>query len=503
MTEDSIATRTMRAAGWVVGWRLATRLLGLLSTLILVRLLAPDDFGLLAIATAFAASIDAMASIGTDFALIREREPDRAMYDTAFTMNVIRGIATAMILAGAAFPLAWFMEDARLGPVMVLLGVAFLLSALENIGIVDFRRALDFSKEFRLFLVPRIAGSVANIATAFVLRSYWSLVVGIFVTRLCRMGFSYVMHPFRPRLSLAAWRRIFGFSFWLWLNSLVALIRDRADTLVLGRMLETERVGVFAVGSEIALLPTTEILEPASRSLFPGFAATQNAGADLAAAYLRAVATVLLLVLPAGVGISLLADPLVKLALGWNWLDAIPIIQIVALTGVFHVIIQTSGNLFGVRGETRLLFRMSLLSAVVRIPLLIVLVGRHELVGAAIAIAVVLGLEAALYLVFTARRLGLGAMDFASALWRPFLATAVMGGCLAAAGLGWSDRSGEPIWLVLAVLVTAGLGMTIYGLALGLAWWAAGLPDGAERQLLEFARQAIRRRTAGRLPPAA
>ena len=487
MTEDSIATRTLRGAGWVVGWRMATRLLGLLSTLILVRILSPDDFGLMAMATAFVASIDAMSSIGTEYALIREKEPDRALYDTAFTLNVMRGVATFLILLLAAWPLAMFVDDARLAPVLALLGLAFLLSALENIGIVDFRRALDFGKEFRLFLIPRIVGTLANITTALLLRSYWSLVVGIFVTRFCRMGFSYVMHPYRPRLSLASWRHLFGFSFWLWANSLVALVRDRADTIVLGHMLSTDRVGVFSIGSEIALLPTTEILEPASRTLFPGFAATDRAGANMAEAYLAAIGVVLMFVLPAGFGISLLADPLVKLALGWNWLSAIPIVQIIALTGVFHVIIQTSGNIFGVRGETRLLFQMSLLSAAIRVPLLVFFVLRHELIGAAIAVAIVLGLEALLYIVVTARRLNVWPRDYVRVIWRPVLGTGAMSTAVLLGGYDWTETVQETGALVLHAMLTAALGAAVYGATLIGSWFAVGRPDGPEAILFRFA----------------
>lgn len=486
MNEDTIAAKTLRGAGWVIGWRMATRGLGLLSTLILVRLLTPDDFGLVATAMAFAASIDAMASIGTEFALIRERSPSRAMYDTAFTLNVIRGIATALILMLGAWPVAMFVEDMRLAPVLLLLGLAFMMSAVENIGIVDFRRALDFGKEFRLFLVPRILGITGNIVTALLLRSYWSLLVGVFITRFSRMVFSYVMHPYRPRLSLAAWRHLFGFSFWLWANSLVALVRDRADTIVLGRMLATDRVGVFSIGAEIALLPTTEILEPASRTLFPGFAAGAHAGADMARAYLNAMGVVLLLVLPAGFGISLLADPLVKLALGWNWLDAVPIVQIIAISGLFHVIIQTSGNIFGVRGESRLLFQMSLFSAVLRVPLLVFMVAQRELVGAALAVVMILGIEAAIYLVVTARKLHLGLGDFVRAIWRPALATAAMCAVLAYAGLGWAVARGEVLDIALHIAAGVALGAAVYGAVLGACWLAAGRPPGAERILLNF-----------------
>jgi O-antigen/teichoic acid export membrane protein len=494
----SIGAKALRGAGWVMGWRMATRLLGLISTLILVRILTPADFGLIALATAFAASIDAMSAIGTDYALIREKNPDRALYDTAFTMNLIRGAATSVVIVLAAWPVAWFMDEPRLGAVLAFVGIAFMLSAFENIGIVDFRRTFDFGKEFVLFLVPRIIGIVANIVTALALRSYWALVVGIFVTRVCRMAFSYVMHPYRPRLSLAAWRHLFGFSFWLWANSLVALVRERSDTLVLGRMLETDRVGLFSIGSEIALLPTTEILEPASRTLYPGFAATAHAGDDMGEAYLRALGAVLLLVLPAGFGISLLADPLVKLALGWNWLDAIPIVQIIALTGMFHVIIQTGGNVFGVRGETRLLFRMSLLSALIRVPLLVLLVSAREITGAAYAVFLVLASEAALYAVMTARRLGIGVADYVHHIWRAVLASLVMAAALSALDLGWTAVRGEVWEMAVHMLATAVLGALIYGATVLAFWHAAGRPPGAESFLLRTAGAAFSRLRGGR-----
>src|SRR6185312_14304732 len=89
----SVLARTIRGAGWVIAWRLGVRALGLISTLILVRLLAPADFGLLALAASFAQTVDGMMTLGTEEAVIRQPAPDRNVYDTAWTMNVIRGLA--------------------------------------------------------------------------------------------------------------------------------------------------------------------------------------------------------------------------------------------------------------------------------------------------------------------------------------------------------------------------------------------------------------------------
>ena len=107
MTEggtESILAKTARGAGWVIGWRLVTRSLGLISTLFLVRLLHPADFGLVTLAMSFGQAIDSLSSLGVEEAVIREKHPTRDLYDSAFTINVIRGFATAVVVALAAWP---------------------------------------------------------------------------------------------------------------------------------------------------------------------------------------------------------------------------------------------------------------------------------------------------------------------------------------------------------------------------------------------------------------
>ena len=101
MTE-SLLSRTARGAGWVMAWRLGMRVLGLTSTLILVRLLAPADFGLIALATGFVQSVDGLMSLGTEEAVIREAAPSRSVYDTAFTLNALRGLVASSFVVVAA-----------------------------------------------------------------------------------------------------------------------------------------------------------------------------------------------------------------------------------------------------------------------------------------------------------------------------------------------------------------------------------------------------------------
>ncbi|MGC8470607.1 MAG: oligosaccharide flippase family protein, partial [Acetobacteraceae bacterium] len=145
--QQSILARTARGAGWVIGWRMTTRLIGMASTLVLARLLVPDDFGLVALANIFAGAVEAFSTVGVEQALIRAPSPDRDLYDTGFTINLLRGLLTATLIALLAHPLAAFYGDLRLAPLLYLLAAATAADGLENIGIIEFRRDLTFDKE--------------------------------------------------------------------------------------------------------------------------------------------------------------------------------------------------------------------------------------------------------------------------------------------------------------------------------------------------------------------
>src|ERR1700679_4075370 len=95
------------------------RALGLISTLVLVRLIAPADFAIIALATSFMHTIDGMLTLGTEEAVIREATPGRTFYDTAFTLNLLRGLSVSVLVAALAYPAATFFADPRLGPVLL------------------------------------------------------------------------------------------------------------------------------------------------------------------------------------------------------------------------------------------------------------------------------------------------------------------------------------------------------------------------------------------------
>jgi O-antigen/teichoic acid export membrane protein len=497
MTDPSgtgaLLQKTAGGAGWVIGWRATTRALGFISTLVLARILVPADFGLVALAMSFSRAVDILADMGVEDALVRAAEPTRDMYDTAFTMNAIRGLITAVIIGASAVPFARFFSDPRLTYVVLALACAVLLDAVENIGIADFRRHLAFRSEFVLYIFPRLSQVIITIILAFTWANYWALVVGILTARVLRITSSYIMHPYRPRLSLRAWHEIFGFSFWTWMISMAAMVRGRAAIMIIGRMLNTTLLGVYTVGAEIATLPESEFIDPLCRVCFASFSAARRGGISVADTYLRIISSTWIIALPASIGISSVAAPLVIVAFGAKWQQATPVVQILALAGLFAVMGRISSTLFSAYAYLRSLFSIIILMASLQLTLLVLFVGRWGIPGAAAATAVTVLLEQAIYSVLAFRSFSISPLHLVQRIWRAVLAAASMAAVLIVTGLGWAPAATALGSSAAHLFVTCASGAATYtGVLVGL-WLASGRPKGPEADVLELVKRSASR----------
>ncbi len=499
-TPDSILGRTMRGAGWVVAWRMATRMLGLASTLVLVRLLAPADFGLVALAAAFATTLDVCLSLGVEDQIVRTRDPRPALYNTAFTINLIRGFLVAGAVVMAAAPAARFFGDARLEDVLLAIAVSAAGAGFTNVGAVDFRRHLMFEREFWLQLLPRLVGIAVTISAAAILRSHWALVFGILANRLGVVIMSYVLHPFRPRLDLSAWRELAAVSCWSWAIGTTSVIRDRLDSFVIGRTMAPVQVGVFTVGVEVATLPTTEVVEPICRACMPGFAVALRTGqpGDVADAYLRILSLIGLLTLPAGFGISLISGPVVALGFGQTWLDAVPVVAILGIAWTMMLFGNVSIALLNARAMLRTILLIAASAAVLRLPFLLLLIPAYGLTGAAIGVAAVMAAEQCALMAVALRQLRLPFRTLLARVTRPLLASLLMALALWASGLGWAPPPADAARALWLVLGGVGLGAVTFTVALLTLWVLAGRPAGAETDLMRLMRRMLEKLQLGR-----
>jgi O-antigen/teichoic acid export membrane protein len=224
MSLTAIGSKIAAGAAWMIALRVIERSIGMISTIILARLLVPQDFGLVAMAMAVYALIEVAGQFGFDLILIRAQRASRAQYDGAWTLGVCHGVVSALVLLALAEPTAGFFSEPRLVPVIQILAAVAFLQGLENIGVVDFRRDFHFGKDFLFLFGKKIISFAVTVTLAFHYRSYWALVIGIVTSRVSGVILSYLLHPYRPRLSFSEIPNLFGFSRWVLLTRILGFV---------------------------------------------------------------------------------------------------------------------------------------------------------------------------------------------------------------------------------------------------------------------------------------
>jgi O-antigen/teichoic acid export membrane protein len=477
----------LSGAAWMVAMRWAVRGIGLVSTVILVRLLAPDDFGLLAMSYLVISFLEVLTSFGVDIALIQKTEKGKDLWNTAWTIKVVQiSTVACLILVTAPFAADHF-EEPRIVPLMAFLSFGIFVSAFGNIGIVAFRKDLQFNKEFLYQVVTKVGGFVVTIPLAFLLRSYWALAWGIVAGHFVAVGASYALHPYRPRLSLERFKDLWSFSQWMLLRNIGMYLRRRVDGFLVASFFNTNQMGYYGLGTEVSQLPTTELIWPMSRAFFPGYAKIADDPGRLASAYLRILNGVALMAIPAGVGLALVARPLVFVAFGETWAPVVPVLRWLSIYGVILTVSS------GVQTPLVALGRMPRVTALVWTQTLIALsiiafvatLGSLELIALAQVGSALLLLPLFFYSI-TSIRLVTWA-DLRAAVWRPVVAALAMAGALLVLPTSWIPLDA----IELAIKVP--LGALVYvGVDLGL-WRLAGRPDGGEQLLHELISKRFKR----------
>jgi O-antigen/teichoic acid export membrane protein len=498
----SVTNRTAIGAGWLVAWRMVTRCLGIVSQLVLARILVPADFGLVAMATAFSAAIDTLSVLGLQDALVRHHDPDRALFDTAFTMQAIRGVLTGLVIAaGATWAGTWFGEP-RLVPILLILAALAAIGGFENVGIVEFRRALRFSMEFRLLVLPRLCQFVLTILAAVLLRSYWALIIGIVAVKLLRVPLTYMVHPYRPRLTVARWRDLTGFTFWTWASGMATMVWDRSDSFILGPIIGSAGLGVYLLAGEIAVLPISELVAPATSALLAGFAAAQKKGTDTIGIALDIASTLLLLVLPLAVGFSATSGYIVAALLGPQWEAARPLIAIFAWLCAFSPFSFVCNSVLVARGLVRRNFFAVAISAAIKVVVVVLVARTGDLELIAMSSVACVGVESIAFILQLRGGGNARLREAAGGYVRIMLSAAVTLVLTRASGLGW-----QPVSLPAgaALVVGGAFGLAIIGVFATIQlvlWRLMGQPEGAESRLLGMGRGALARLLAWRRAPA-
>ena len=487
--------RVTRGLTWTIVDNWGRQLLGFVVFIILANLLRPADFGLVALAVVFVNFAQVFVDQGMGDAIIQRKELSRSHIDTAFWVAMGTGAVLTLMGVVLAIPIAVVLHQPELQPILQVLSLTFVLAAMRSIQTDLLRRELAFRSLALRSIVATVAGGIMGVAMAYLGFGPWALVGQQVASAGASVLTMWWVLPWRPgfRFSREHFRSLFSFGINVVGTDVVAFFARNSDNLLIGALLGTRPLGLYAVGYR--MLDTTQVLiiNISRKMAFPALATVQHDPERIRRAYFKLTQVSSALILPAYVGLALVAPQLVVVLVGERWSESGPVAAVLFLIGPVLALQAFSSALFYAVGKPNINFRFRLLTMIVRVVGFFIAVS-FGIVAVAVAFAASAYLLVPLNLYWQRRYAGIPILAYLAQLRGLAIATAAM--ALAIIGVKLVAGDGIEVPLLLSLEVAAGASVYLAALMVAdraLLVEAVGVATqvvpGAEGALARFARR--------------
>jgi len=418
---------TLSGLRWVAGAKLLGQVVTWGITIVVMRILSPEDYGVLAMATVLVAFLAMMAQFGVGAAAVQAADMDDGKLRQIFGLVILINSSLFLLLFLTAPLVGWFFEEPRLVAIIRVLGLQFVLMMFSVIPSSQLSRKLDFKGQSLVELSGAIASSLTALASALAGLGVWSLVWASLVMEAWRGAGLNIIAPFRqwPDFRLRGTRRFLFFGGNLTAARIVWFFYSQADVVIAGKLLGKDLLGVYSVALHLASLPVQRLSAIVNQVAFPAFARIQNDRQKLASHFLLAVRMLSFAAFPVLWGLSSVAPELVALLLGEKWHAASLPLQLLALVMPLHMLAPFLNTAAQGIGRADIALKQVLLAALV-MPIAFAAGSQWGLVGLSLAWVVAFPVVLWWGLVIFLPVIGLRVTDVLCAIARPALAASGM-----------------------------------------------------------------------------
>jgi len=452
---------------WSVIQKWGRAAITIVTFVILSRLLAPEAFGLVALASAFTVFIELFLDQGFGAAIVQRAELEPEHLDTAFWINIVTGILLTGGLIAASGLVAATFDEPRLAPVLRWLSLSFILSSLTSTQVSILQRKLAFKNLAARSLIATVVGGIVGISMAFAGFGVWSLVGQDLASGVAGVIVLWQASDWRPgfKVSMRHYKDLFSFGVSIVGNHALTILIRRSDDLLIGYFLGPVFLGFYTVGYQLLLVIIRLVTEVTNSVAFPTFSRIQHQPERMQRAFYKVTRYTSLVAFPVFIGLATLAPELVLTIFGEKWAPSIPVMQVLSMIGILQSVLFFNGSVIKASGKPSWQLWIMVLNAVCSV-IAFLLAVRWGIVAVAASFVIVGYLLAPVSYIAVRRLIKI---DFRTYLWQfvpSLFASLVM--VVVIEGLKYVLKGQSlNIYLELSIYLLAG--MLAYGLVIGLA----------------------------------
>jgi teichuronic acid exporter len=325
-------------------------------TLLVIRILSPDDYGLMAIAQVFINVMAGFANVGLGDALVQQQHTPKPVVASAFGVMILISVGLTVLLSLAAYPISVWYHDPRLALLIQVASLGFILNALMTLPRVYLTKNLLIRPMFILELSSGLVGSITVIVLAYAGNGVWALMLGSLTGSVVKLiGFAILTAEYYvwPTLNFKLVRPLWSYGAFRTLDYVTWVVFTSADTFILGKWLGPAELGLYTVALNFAGMPLSKIAPIINSVAFPAFAMMQQQPSDARFYAMKAMRMMSIFTVPVFFGISAIAPEIVSLVFGPKWTAAEPILAILSLAMTFRAILLVIPNFLQGIGNAR------------------------------------------------------------------------------------------------------------------------------------------------------
>lgn len=383
---DRLAPRAGNAFLWQAARLGGSKIIFLARMLVLARLLAPEDFGLMAIAILGVEMLLTFSEFGMVPSLVQQPQPSVRQYHCAWTLGLTRALGVAGILYVVAPAIAALYAEPRAIPLLRVMAFRPLLEAAASIRVAELVRELQFRSLAVLHLSDAVVNAALSIALA-PIAGVWALPAGILAGKGTYLVFSYILAPCAPRLAFdrVVAAPLLQFGRWVFAVAIISFVGRSIVQAVISRTLGVGALGVYSLAARLAFLPSEFTSELVGAVAFPLYVKVRGNVEQATRVFRSLTLGLAAVLLPGSVLLIALAPSLVTFVLGPRWEGSAPVIQVLVAGGLVGLMSDVLAPMFQGFGQPRRQVATEVVQSLVLIGAVWPLAGAAGLVGAAAA----------------------------------------------------------------------------------------------------------------------
>jgi lipopolysaccharide exporter len=452
---------------------MAVKFLGFINTVVMARLLMPEDYGLVAMSMLIVALVQTMLEFGAVTALMRKEHLTQDDIDSAWTLRLFQCIGAAVVVALAPLIAGPLFGEPRISAILWAMAGSILLMGLTSLAPELTTKYFDYNLSFKVTVFGKLASVVLTILSGLWLRDYRALVVGISTGYILPILLTYAWHPLRHRLNITKIPEIWALTKWLMAANIGGFILRKGDELAAAKIGSASEYGNYNVGADIGSMPVAEIGPAMLRALLPVLSTIQSDIQRTNLAISKTMAALATLIFPIGLGTYATAPMLTFILLGPKWHAAGVFVGVYALVTVLQTLASPLTTLLTLRSHTRIQNHLVWCEFAAFVVIALILTPSYGLIALAWARLLASSVNFILVLCSVAFYCQLPIGKLSPHLIRPLIGSVLM---------AWSVMY-LPMWTTqihLQFFTAVTFGATMYGAWALSTWLVLGRPEGLE-----------------------